>query len=319
METRRKNESQDACVICLENVSERAITVPCNHYTFDFLCIASWLQERSTCPLCKVEVTAVQYDWRSPSDFKTYTVPATHPPRDAPARTTTQHPHRNYRYPLPRRPRLNRRPYASPNPDLALLRRRHVYRQKLYSLHVGSNRISRYQNLTPEMISTSPDLQSRAKTWIRRELRAFRFLYSDVESVPAAGAATTSHNAEFLLSYIVSIVKTVDIKASSGHAEDLLREFLGRENARLFLHELHAWLRSPYTKLEDWDRHVQYSERLPEVFDEEGRPIRGGKANTWPSRSRSPGPDGRTGHGEGDALRRHVPDCGSTQSFSGPQ
>src|SRR5882724_3452923 len=46
------NESSDACVICLSAVSERAITVPCNHYTFDFICLVSWLQERSACPLC---------------------------------------------------------------------------------------------------------------------------------------------------------------------------------------------------------------------------------------------------------------------------
>ena len=37
----------------------------------------------------------------------------------------------------------------------------------------------------------------------------------------------------------------------------MLQDFLGRDNTRLFLHELKAWLRSPYT-LEDWDRHVQY-------------------------------------------------------------
>ena len=48
-----KDESEDTCVICLQHVTERAIAVPCNHYTFDFVCLVSWLQERSTCPLCK--------------------------------------------------------------------------------------------------------------------------------------------------------------------------------------------------------------------------------------------------------------------------
>jgi hypothetical protein len=48
-----KDESEDTCVICLSVVTERAITSPCNHYTFDFVCLVSWLQERSTCPLCK--------------------------------------------------------------------------------------------------------------------------------------------------------------------------------------------------------------------------------------------------------------------------
>jgi regulator of sirC expression with transglutaminase-like and TPR domain len=67
-----------------------------------------------------------------------------------------------------------------------------------------------------------------------------------------------TNNAEFLLEYIIAILKTVDVKGSAGQAEELLTEFLGREDARLFLHELRAWLRSPYTVLEDWDRAVQY-------------------------------------------------------------
>lgn len=44
---------QDTCVICLERISERAVAVPCNHLNFDFLCLVSWLQEQSLCPLCK--------------------------------------------------------------------------------------------------------------------------------------------------------------------------------------------------------------------------------------------------------------------------
>jgi hypothetical protein len=135
-----------------------------------------------------------------------------------------------------------------------------VYQRKLYSLHVGSNPISGYRDLTPHMIATSSELQSRARAWIRRELRVFAFLTSDVTGPSTTAAATTtSSNAEFLLSYIVSIINMVEIKASNGHAENLLTEFLGRENSRLFLHELQAWLRSPYTKLEEWDQEVQYS------------------------------------------------------------
>ena len=90
------------------------------------------------------------------------------------------------------------------------------------------------------------------------------------ESVPHAPTTTAqsqpddtlyrkrASNAEFLLEYVLAILKTVDIKGSQGQAEEMLSDFLGRENARLFLHELRAWLRSPYTDLESWDRHVQY-------------------------------------------------------------
>lgn len=54
----------------------------------------------------------------------------------------------------------------------------------------------------------------------------------------------------------------------------MLAEFLGRPHARLFLHELGAWLRSPFTRLEDWDRNVQYAEQLPEHFDEHGSAVK---------------------------------------------
>ena len=50
--TREIGNDNDLCVICLETVSERAIAFPCRHHNFDFLCLASWLQERPTCPLC---------------------------------------------------------------------------------------------------------------------------------------------------------------------------------------------------------------------------------------------------------------------------
>lgn len=131
----------------------------------------------------------------------------------------------------------------------------------MYSLHVGSNPYSGYHDLSPQMIARSPELQSRARTWIRRELRVFTFLYAE-DGQSASGGATTSSNAEFLLSYVVSILKMVDTKASNGHAENLLAEFLGRDNARLFLHELTAWLRSPFGKVEEWDEEVQYVEDI---------------------------------------------------------
>ena len=103
------------------------------------------------------------------------------------------------------------------------------------------------------------ELISRARKWIRRELQVFEFLGPDTgNDHRAAGKAG---NVEFLLEYIVAILKTVDIKGSGGQAQDMLQEFLGADNTRLFLHELRAWLRSPYIALEAWDRNVQYHER----------------------------------------------------------
>jgi regulator of sirC expression with transglutaminase-like and TPR domain len=65
------------------------------------------------------------------------------------------------------------------------------------------------------------------------------------------------NNAEYLLEYITEMLKTIEVKG--GKAEELLTEYLGQENAQLFLHELSSWLRSPYQNLEDWDRAIQYA------------------------------------------------------------
>jgi len=113
------------------------------------------------------------------------------------------------------------------------------------------------------MFAHNADLVSKARKWIRRELQVFGFLNptpDNYEPGEAANATRRAKNAEFLLEYIIAILKTVDIKGSGGQAEDMLQEFLGRENTRLFLHELRSWLRSPYLSLEAWDRNVQYNE-----------------------------------------------------------
>lgn len=61
-----------------------------------------------------------------------------------------------------------------------------------------------------------------------------------------------------MLEYAIAILKSVDLKSASGAAEDMLAEFLGRRNAGVFVHEVNAFLRSPYERVEDFDRWAQY-------------------------------------------------------------
>ena len=262
------DSDESCCVICLDRITEQAVATPCNHASFDFLCLVSWLQERSSCPLCKTEVTTVGYDDAESGAQKVFHVTSTKKfAPTVPSSTPQTNSSRAYQYDTRnRRPYRSQRPALShtpPTPDQALLKRKRVYENGLFSLHVGSNRVSRFRDLTPAIFAKDAELVSRARKWIRRELQVFEFLS------PNAGVATSSgstdrraNNAEFLLEYIVAILKSVDIQGSGGEAEEMLRDFLGREKTRLFLHELRAWLRSPYTSLEDWDRHVQYSDSV---------------------------------------------------------
>jgi hypothetical protein len=73
--------------------------------------------------------------------------------------------------------------------------------------------------------------------------------------------ATNNAHLNFLIEYVIAILKVTEVKDASGRAQELVGEFLGgsRQMAALFLHELHAWLTSPFERLEDWDRRVQYT------------------------------------------------------------
>ncbi|KAJ6087438.1 hypothetical protein N7467_006352 [Penicillium canescens] len=252
------------CVICLDKITEPCVAQPCHHENFDFLCLVSWLEEQPTCPLCKSELTAVKYEVQAPQGPKLYKVP----PRTARPPTSTAPRSRPGARHGPRGGRNFTQP-PRPQPDDPLQRRRNVYRNQTYSMRVGTNRLSQYREMTPDLFNRDEELVRRARKWIRRELKVFSFLNPEAEEEERTPQQVSrpghqrlenrrANNAEFLLEYVIAILRTVDLKGSTGQAEELLRDFIGRENARLFIHELQAWLRSPYTSLEDWDRHVQY-------------------------------------------------------------
>lgn len=247
------------CVICLELVQEEATALPCRHNHFHFPCLGTWLQQRRSCPLCKVEVLSIQYQdekLQGPSVFH------------LPSLTTSRSSHnpQHHRGRLHARYGVNHR-HRIPtsiediSENDSLHSRRRVYEEQRYSLYVGNNRISRYRNMTPAVFRADPTMVNRAKKWIRRELRALDpFHQYATATATGADRSTDLRNNEFLLEYILAILRHIDLKGSAGQAELLLREQVGSRNARLFLHELENWLRSPFDSLEDWDAYVQYAD-----------------------------------------------------------
>ncbi|RVX74908.1 hypothetical protein B0A52_01185 [Exophiala mesophila] len=292
----------DHCVICLDVISEKAVALPCNHAQFDFPCLGTWLQRHQVCPLCKGDVTAIRFHVTNGAgdndqdDEKIFHLPPIevspeprpsshssststnsqygairHRPRLGLEATYWQRDRERSRtgsYPRRGRGRGRFAPHIErTTQDTALEFRRQVYRHRLYALHVGSNRISRYRTLSPAMFQKDSHLVSRARMFLRRELQVFEFLYprhsstetSSSSIYPPSSSTRRDNNADFVLEYVVSILQSIDLKGSSGQAEELLTDFLGRDNARLFIHELVSWLRSPFEKLEHWDRNVQYA------------------------------------------------------------
>lgn len=302
--------STDCCVICLDTINGKAQAQPCAHDAFDFICLISWLQERPKCPLCNASVKTVLYNYSSEprgGSPKVYTVTETQPVAPSPRRPA--------RYPRPERLRRRGgyREGPPPTANEALDRRRYIYRHNLYSLHVGSNRISRFRDLTPSLFTTDAELLSRARKWIRRELQVFSFLNPSAGSSSDSTSDRRANNAEFLLEYIVAILKTVDMQGAGGQAEDMIADFLGRANTKLFLHELRAWLRSPYTGLDEWDAHVQYPQRGKDVVPDSEQvqeprndPGRHAQANRN-TRSRGRGRGSRGGYQRSRGSMRYEP------------
>ncbi|KAK0611501.1 hypothetical protein B0T14DRAFT_403478, partial [Immersiella caudata] len=252
----------DCCVICLDTISEPCTALPCAHAHFDLICLLSWTQERAACPLCKAPISKVQYKGKTGNDTFYLVEDAPKETPEGPVLESIQRRRRRRRSPGSLRESYG----LLTRPASDIERRRHVYRHQLYSLHVGSNRVSQYRlPPTPDYFATNPHLVSRARLWIRRELQVFAFLSDTSEGSSRTQEGTQPQaqsrkrdNAEFLLEYIVAIIKTVDIQGSAGQAEDMLSGFLGRDNVRLFLHEFRNWLRSPCQSLAAWDREVQY-------------------------------------------------------------
>ncbi|TQW04003.1 RING finger domain protein [Cordyceps javanica] len=306
------------CVICLQDLREPCEIVPCGHCLFDLACAQIWLRQNPTCPLCKVRAVRVLYgDGRGrggggspPGPRLVWELP---PPGDAflalwPRLYAPSHdPERA----LPRRRRRRRRRADDEEEEAAaaaaLRVRRQVYAQARFSMHVGSNPVSGYRELTPDLFRHDEELVSRARLFMRRELQVFEFLShptttrttaslsspaplpfsprhfsysysynsssssfrpsppSPPMSSPPAARRPRIPRAEFLLEYVIAMLKSVDPVGSAGAARAMLADHLGDAHARLFLHELRSWLRSPFARLEDWDRVVQYPPAAEEL------------------------------------------------------
>ncbi len=126
----------DCCVICLDTVSDPCAALPCGHTHFDFVCLASWLQQHPNCPLCKATVFKVRYADAQKGDEAFYRVPNAAQPHDTtggddptgPSRTRFTSQNGLLR-------ETNRRvPRPPPSLNEAIRHRRHIYRHELYSL-----------------------------------------------------------------------------------------------------------------------------------------------------------------------------------------
>ncbi|KAJ9105542.1 hypothetical protein QFC19_003524 [Naganishia cerealis] len=272
------DEGQDLCVICLQAVRDATIVGECGHKIFCFECINVWANQSRKCPLCTRPMAPfLLHELDSPVGPTKFYLPPLPSIRPNPVSTQASfasssalHRHRVHRAFHHRNSglvyshrdglrgrgedlwaRVKREKQGMREEDVlerAIARRREIYRHGLYAKHIASNTFTRFKpSPTPCQFAADKETIARATSFIRRELRVWPHL-----------------DVEFLTTYIVSLMKSIDIRSEP--AVRLLADFLDergsqgrdRRGAEHFAHEVYSFLRSPYRDLALYDAIAQY-------------------------------------------------------------
>ncbi|TFK51182.1 hypothetical protein OE88DRAFT_1658973 [Heliocybe sulcata] len=275
------------CSICLQSFEDRTVIPTCSH-EFCFECLLVWTEQSRRCPLCTQPLgDYLIHKLRSKYDYQKHYLPPLRSTSPAPLRALSPRRSAAVRRTVRREREWGRRARREREEadafERAISRRRWLYEHDLYAKHVASNPYTRYRpHPTPAQFSASPDLQSRASIFVRRELRIWPNL-----------------DVEFLTTFIISLMKSIDIRSES--SIKLLAEFLdmgqpyvtgGRyRNAEHFAHEVYSYIRSPYRDLAVYDTVVQYDSPEDVPLPPQDEPQHGSRWRPSLSRSRSRSPD----------------------------
>ncbi|KAF9979348.1 hypothetical protein BGZ73_000042 [Actinomortierella ambigua] len=299
-------ENKDHCVICLHEWEDKSILEICQH-AFCFKCLFQWAMVSRSCPLCVRPFESCIHLIVSDEEYTIHHFEPLETKRGSSSQPSNSNTDQNtfsshgvirqlYGPPQlrPRFPHERRRYYHRPPPPEtpeersvaeqqrnALQKRVHIYRHGLYVKHMGANRISRYQQITPETFQVFPARLDRLAPWVRRELQAIALLHrpgriSGASNGPSSSSSSTSPPSsllgddadeneilsdelapglEVVREYILALMKEYDLQTD--RAMDLLRGFL-LEYTEHFVHELMAYARSPFS-IEAYDQTAQYS------------------------------------------------------------
>ncbi|ESZ94111.1 RING finger domain protein [Sclerotinia borealis F-4128] len=228
--TRCEREA-DGCRFCENSVSWQAVNQPCNHQAFHLCCMIRWLRRSRTCPLCNTRVTDIHHNFSADGNHMEYIIS----PRL-----------------IPFEPAFSQEPPPSP-----ISQRRRIYFNQAYSLPIFPNLFPKQMGATPQVIANSPYAQGRVRLFAERDLQALASIVRARSSASGRPHANLAVAVEMLLNLVIDIVKSEDFQNVPSFMENMLQEYLGR-NARLFSHELRAWMESPYDSLDQWDRNARY-------------------------------------------------------------
>ncbi|EEB08047.1 ubiquitin-protein ligase E3 [Schizosaccharomyces japonicus yFS275] len=234
---RARSESVDEefCAICLDTLSRKAKLHPCGHSCFDLDCITTWLQRSYKCPLCKRPVDCIYYDYDIRNKFKRRYIQ----PRSTEVGNTrndsvegdTVHDTRSSlfaEYPL-------------------LASRKVIYEYQMLSRITRLPRRSRFENgVCLAAFRSSSMLQRKTEAFLGRELVLFDYMDQSQLS--------------FLKHFMMELLRQHGI--DEPHTLLQVSEFLGEQDAKTLLHELHTFLKTSITTIHRYDAcdYVVYGE-----------------------------------------------------------
>lgn len=247
------------CPICLEKLDNPSIPDTCTHQ-FCFICIVHWSSTAPACPICKRGFNFIVHNIVSASEYKRY-YPKENNAKNGRSRTHAPPSHNrtssstssSRRDPHPPPPAL-----AAPPPHLFLTEHEHrraVYARQLSAKPSASSTPSASSSssshappppyLTPDLLSSRPALLARLKPWLTRDLQAILQL----------------EDVHLLVELILSLLRRYDTRTHTHILTDHLAEYIPREYAHAFVHEMVCYAVSKHPSMSAYDKHVQYETR----------------------------------------------------------
>ncbi|KAJ8061500.1 hypothetical protein OCU04_009315 [Sclerotinia nivalis] len=245
------------CKICDQSVSWKAKLQPCGHEIFHYCCIEKWLETGSrTCPLCRGEITSVRHNFSEDgkhSKYKNLLELEFH------GLLLAQEVHAVLRIPQQR-----------------MRRRLDVHLTKSFSLPIIS---FGQRKVTPQDIANSSDMEARVRLFAEHEIQVFylKCVCPGCQVSPLPAHIVSVNRLEefrsFVLDRVVDLLKRYDLRDKAVEIEQATEEYLN-EHARLFLHELRAWIESPFETLDQWHRNAKYPDEssLTPILDDDSAP-----------------------------------------------
>eukprot|EP00752_Nemacystus_decipiens_P012911 g11427.t2 len=229
------------CPICLGEITDSSSVIDsCNHI-YCTACLFEWLKVSDRCPLCKIIVSRVLYDIKSPKDYKTH---------------------------------VHSRGGGAGNPDGSSSSPRHAARVSWRGEHGevegGSGSVvargAEFRSAVykrglvaepPEDKARRPKSLDQLRPWIAREVQA---------AVPGGGSGDYDGNgaggaerARLVVEVVEALLKDNDVDTQEGYCTVKEQGFLF-ENTAPFLHELWCF-RWSKARMPSYDRDTSYSQR----------------------------------------------------------